>query len=458
MQHETPAAPVAPLPAPQPSFLSQAEQNSVSPFFAAIQPAPMQPRNYFAPPDVSPEQGSIHNWAVGTQPPLTERVEAPDRAPAAFMPLSVPEREQVALAQFGAPAPQAFFTPSAAHVPAIWQTGGATPQHFMQPIPPVERPAVGYQVPPAPLFGEVQYPVLQPLPMLEFRTLCQMCHSAPPNEGYSLCQACFQAPPKCTKCFVQTPTPGKRQCPQCYHTQQQQLSGPMCSDCHMHRTTKGTPLCAQCLFRSHKGVFFAKLDPTHPKYPGIKQQFESTWTAWGGKFPTVISIFSVFNPNSYQRYMQYQTHVAHRNHGKPNERRLFHGCALECQLLRTERFCASTTCVACNICLKGFEKRPTRFNTLQFGNGFYFAFHSSKSDKFARNSESVPGYRMLLLCKVTAGRPASIDRDTPSLQAPPNGFDSVLAVVGPQAKVTQPEVVVYNCDAALPAYIIIYKV
>lgn len=91
----------------------------------------------------------------------------------------------------------------------------------------------------------------------------------------------------------------------------------------------------------------------------------------------------------------------------------------------------------------------------RFGNGYYFALHSSKCHHYT--GQSYYGYRAILLCKVVTGKKCILKEDRRDLNEAPRGYDSVYGEDYPTAKVKYPEVVVYKEEAVQPQYIIVYK-
>ena len=61
----------------------------------------------------------------------------------------------------------------------------------------------------------------------------------------------------------------------------------------------------------------------------------------------------------------------------------------------------------------------------------------------------------MLLCDVCPGRKYQLTTNSQQLTGPPRGFDSVYGQVG--GKLNYPEIVVYNPDAVMPSYIIVYR-
>jgi len=90
----------------------------------------------------------------------------------------------------------------------------------------------------------------------------------------------------------------------------------------------------------------------------------------------------------------------------------------------------------------------------RFGAGLYFAPDAAKSNDYTQPYNSV---RCLILCKVVVGNAKILYQDQSNLKAPPQGFDSVLGKPGGGGALNYPELVLFNEDAVLPAYVVFYK-
>jgi len=88
----------------------------------------------------------------------------------------------------------------------------------------------------------------------------------------------------------------------------------------------------------------------------------------------------------------------------------------------------------------------------RFGAGLYFAPDAAKSNDYAQPHKEI---RCLILCKVVVGKTMICTQDQPDLLAPPMGYDSVLGEPG--GTLNYPEVVIFNEDAILPAYVVFYR-
>ena len=82
----------------------------------------------------------------------------------------------------------------------------------------------------------------------------------------------------------------------------------------------------------------------------------------------------------------------------------------------------------------------------------YLAPNSSKCHEYTQGCN---GYRALILCDVAPGRKYIETHDQTKLKAPPPGYDSVYGQHG--GRLNYDEIVLYNEDAILPKYVIMYQ-
>eukprot|EP00903_Cladosiphon_okamuranus_P012319 g11551.t1 len=95
----------------------------------------------------------------------------------------------------------------------------------------------------------------------------------------------------------------------------------------------------------------------------------------------------------------------------------------------------------------------------RYGRGLYFSSVSGKSNDYAGGSEQSRGgvrYRTMFLCNVAVGKAKVTEAvDLPDDQCPGQGFDSVVGNKG--ANLNYDETVVYDETAAIPSYMIVYR-
>ena len=111
----------------------------------------------------------------------------------------------------------------------------------------------------------------------------------------------------------------------------------------------------------------------------------------------------------------------------------------------------------CGISKNGFDasligKNIPRFQ--RFGKGIYLAPNSSKCHDYTQGNPDY-GYRAQLLCLVACGAKYELLHDSTTLVAPPDNFHSVHGKAG--GSLNYDEIVVYQADAVLPQYIVVYK-
>ncbi|CAM9611816.1 unnamed protein product [Scytosiphon promiscuus] len=205
------------------------------------------------------------------------------------------------------------------------------------------------------------------------------------------------------------------------------------------------------------GFRLQELDPSHQKYESVKTQFIDKWEKVPN-VPTVANIFLIKMPMGVVNgYLKYKNRVG-------NERRRFHGTARasDCDFFTTSKKhpCSSQTCVACNICMVGFKLVGTAQKSYaRYGRGLYFSSVSGKSNDYAGGSEQMRNgarYRTMFLCNVAVGKAKVTEAvDLPDDQCPGQGFDSVVGNKG--ANLNHDETVVYDEAAAIPSYMIVYR-
>lgn len=146
----------------------------------------------------------------------------------------------------------------------------------------------------------------------------------------------------------------------------------------------------------------------------------------------------------YQQSLQDQTVEEH-----------YHGTNLTCNIATSQDLCNDKNCGICGISRNGFDLQCVRKNIKfqRFGRGFYLAPNSSKCHDYTRKYCSC---RAMLLCHVCPGNKYYLKENNVTLRSPPNGFDSVYGETG--RKLNYEEIVLYNPDAILPRYIIVYDI
>jgi len=92
----------------------------------------------------------------------------------------------------------------------------------------------------------------------------------------------------------------------------------------------------------------------------------------------------------------------------------------------------------------------------RYGSGIYTSATSSKSNDYSENRQTAvrSPWKAVLLNKVVVGKGFRIKTNSDKLTAPPAGYDSVLGEVG--VVLNYDELVVYNNDAVIPSYLVMY--
>jgi len=159
------------------------------------------------------------------------------------------------------------------------------------------------------------------------------------------------------------------------------------------------------------------------------------------------------------RFTSYQRRVALRR-GIPdgNTRRRFHGTIRQCTLGDDEdksALCNMTSCSLCSIIQRSFElaRAGENINFARFGAGIYTSATSSKANDYSTSTTS--SNNAMLLNDVVMGKGIKLERTDTSLTKPPQGYDSVIGEPG--GDLNYDEAVVYDQDAIVPSFLIIYS-
>ena len=186
--------------------------------------------------------------------------------------------------------------------------------------------------------------------------------------------------------------------------------------------------------------------------PAIERKFRRRWAEQKGACPKIKFVFIIRNTKLEQKWKRYQQSLKVQTVEEH-----YHGTNLTCDIATSQDLCNNKNCGICGISRNGFDHRCIRknINFQRFGHGFYLAPNSSKCHDYTR-TRSYCSRRAMLLCDVCPGKKCCLKKDDYTLKCPPNGFDSVYGETGPGCKLNYGEIVLYNPDAILPRYIIVY--
>ncbi|CAG8550022.1 2864_t:CDS:2 [Diversispora eburnea] len=219
------------------------------------------------------------------------------------------------------------------------------------------------------------------------------------------------------------------------------------------------------------------------KFNDITNQFTSSWNHKYKATPSVHAVYKIFPNNEIiTRYNKYRDHIeslrkcegkqfpkgnGQRLMTKGNEQRRFHGTRMKCLLgISSDNICYDTTCALCNIISNGYKLsyNGINFPCQKFGPGLYFSGTSSKSDYFSKDSyrkdsanENDKFYKVMFLTKVVVGRAYEMLEENTSMKGPPQNYDSVVGEPNKDGKLNYDELVVYQEEACLPQYLIVYE-
>lgn len=207
----------------------------------------------------------------------------------------------------------------------------------------------------------------------------------------------------------------------------------------------------------------------NPERQEVEAYFKRKWLHKNHHTPTILSVMRIYNEahrvhgfESYRKTLKVKANELRERDEKcladGNEVRRFHGTTVHCGLgLNSSKLCSDAQCSLCGIIRNGFQLKKVRMDALQrYGKGIYCTATSSKADAYVRAETGLgPGTKVMLVCEVLAGRVYKTKEDRQDLLSPPSGFDSVSGEPGMDLKYD--ELVLYNENAILPRYIIIYK-
>jgi len=212
------------------------------------------------------------------------------------------------------------------------------------------------------------------------------------------------------------------------------------------------------------------VDEQDPKFEDIVNQFEDTWLHDDRDMPSVVHVYRVVLSkalmDSYNRYrdnVEREGHFEGSRMTAGNECRRWHGTKRACTLGDDPdnlSFCKNSACSLCRILETSFRLDLFGKNTKwgRFGKGIYLSATSSKAcdPKYCRNLNQQSPYKVVMLTRVAVGRGWKLTRNDDTRTAPPKGYHSVLGEPAPGGNLNYDEVVVYDNDAARPAYLVVY--
>ena len=181
----------------------------------------------------------------------------------------------------------------------------------------------------------------------------------------------------------------------------------------------------------------------------IKGKFQQKWASGKGACPAISFVFTVTNQKLTQRWQAYRSKLQ-----KNGVEEYYHGTKITCNITAVNTLCNDEHCGVCGISRIGLDRRCIQKNISfqRFGHGFYLAPNSSKCHDYTQGRH---GYRAMILFEVCPGNKYCVKKTDTSFKSPPQGFDSVYGQAG--VSLNYEELVVYNPDAALPKYIIVYQ-
>lgn len=211
--------------------------------------------------------------------------------------------------------------------------------------------------------------------------------------------------------------------------------------------------------KSQSRPVLLRLRKDQSTYKEIVGHFKKEWvkvTPAYPKPPEPIAIYATQNQILENKFHCYAEQI--RKHGKAsNSGRFYHGTKIKCDLLSTDTYCNDPDCGVCGISMNGFDASRIGSNIprfKRFGHGIYLAPNSSKCHDYTQGMTEY-GVRAQLLCLVACGAKYELKFNDTTLLQPPTNFDCVYGRSG--GTLNYDEIVVYDVDAVMPQYIIVYE-
>lgn len=211
--------------------------------------------------------------------------------------------------------------------------------------------------------------------------------------------------------------------------------------------------------KSQSRPVLLRLRKDQSTYKEIADHFKKEWvkvTPANPNPPEPIAIYATQNQILEKKFHRYAQQI--RQHGKAsNSGRFYHGTKIKCNLLSTDAYCNDPDCGVCGISVNGFDASRIGSNIphfKRFGHGIYLAPNSSKCHDYTQGMTEY-GVRAQLLCLVACGAKFELKFNDTALLQPPTNFDCVYGRSG--GTLNYDEIVVYDVDAVMPQYIIVYE-
>ena len=154
--------------------------------------------------------------------------------------------------------------------------------------------------------------------------------------------------------------------------------------------------------------------------------------------------------DSYSQYKE----TTFNDSSESNEEWHFHGTSIKCDVVNSNECCEDKTCGICGISRNGFDLSCVRKRFQRFGKGIYLAPNSSKSNDYTTSNRCK--YKAQLLCLVACGNKHVLHNNDTSLASPPTNYHSVYGKASARGRLNYDKIVLYDSDAVLPRFIIIY--
>ncbi|KAK0496335.1 hypothetical protein EDD18DRAFT_1165904 [Armillaria luteobubalina] len=232
----------------------------------------------------------------------------------------------------------------------------------------------------------------------------------------------------------------------------------VCRKCPKRMTTqfcsKG---CTNIAARKAPQLF--RVPSNHVMYKDVAKSFSTTWNS-NTRCPAIARMYLItWTKRLRSSFDKYCQHVGKEVKRFRSEARMCHLGNLG----KPMRLCKRKQCHLCHAIATGFrstlnyKRLLLRWGDLcrnRFGAGIYMAPASSMAFIYADNTNMGSQYKAVLSARMVLGNPQKVDHNNRRRFKPDPGYNSLKA--HPQGQGLT-ELVVYNYNAARPAYLLILK-
>ena len=200
------------------------------------------------------------------------------------------------------------------------------------------------------------------------------------------------------------------------------------------------------------------MESSSKEFTKVSKKFTKRWSSKKGPCPHIEKVLAVVNPALEDSLKDYKKTLPFWHSKTKN---YFHGTKFKCQLDLYQTPCNGhrSTCGICGISTDGFQHKFIRERWQRYGQGFYFAPNSSKSNDYCSNPADVE-WKAMFLCQVAPGKKHFTRKNLTDLEGPPKGYNSVYGKSKTfllNSVLNYDELAVFTSAAACPRYVLLYR-